>query len=428
MGALRLLFIACALSYNLIPCTVGGSSDSHSEDADVLTSDLLEWLRANGAYINEKLVVRHVVPNDPSSPRGVFASDAMDEGEVLCKIPPQLIVKSTDELMEGLPAEMSYCGAIKAVLEATSGEDITPYGRYLLSQPKGYTAMFWSQAAQNFLMGILRSTRTEELTEYDELPPHGLDETALEFGRNCDGDVDNPLYFQAAMLVAARSDYDVMVPMYDMFNHHNGHYNIKHGHDKYRKASEELGYEILTVTAIQAGEELYNSYNQCNICDEYWDWFGTPYMFLQFGFVEPIPQRWLFDFARVKFDLEWKDGDEESGEVEVNFLVPPSKKGMDLLQEELTRIKSFAELHRNKSYEEYEGISEYEWNSLWEYYDALHDAMSYALESDAALTDSVWSLSDDWWVKDGSTVAADEEEHFVYPTKSENEKGPNDEL
>ena len=107
-------------------------------------------------------------------------------------------------------------------------------------------------------------------------------------------------------------------------------------------------------------DELYNSYNQCNICYDYHDHMGTPEIFLHFGFVEPMPQRWLFDFARVKFDLNWKDGDETSEEVVVNFLVPLSEKGKHLLQEELTRLKSFAAMHRNTSYEEYENMTKYE--------------------------------------------------------------------
>ena len=147
---------------------------------------------------------------------------------------------------------------------------------------------------------------------------------------------------------------------------------------------------------------------------------------MQFGFVEPMPQRWLFDFARVKLDLDWKDADEATGKVVVNFLVPPSEKGMRLLQEELSRLKSFSTMYRNKSYEDYEGVSKYEWESLWQYYDALHDALSNALQTDATLSDNVWDLDDNWWVKDGTIVAADIGEHSVFPTRSN--KTFNDEL
>ena len=102
-----------------------------------------------------------------------------------------------------------------------------------------------------------------------------------------------------------------------MMNHNNGKTNVKHKYDPYTADTipeiVEKGYEIVTSKPISAGEELYNSYNFCAVCQQYYDWFGTPEMFREFGFVESYPQRWLFDFARVKFDLDWKDGDERTG-------------------------------------------------------------------------------------------------------------------
>lgn len=99
-----------------------------------------------------------------------------------------------------------------------------------------------------------------------------------------------------------------------MMNHNNGKMNVIHKYNPYKgDPIDKTGYEMVTSKPILAGEELFLSYNQCVICDQYYDWFGTPEMFLHFGFVESYPQRWLFDFARVKFDLDWKDGDEGTG-------------------------------------------------------------------------------------------------------------------
>jgi len=99
-----------------------------------------------------------------------------------------------------------------------------------------------------------------------------------------------------------------------MMNHNNGKTNVAHKYDPYKgDPIDKTGYEMVTSKPLSAGEELFNSYNHCTICHHYYDWFGTPEMFLHFGFVEGYPQRWLFDFARVKFDLDWKDGDEGTG-------------------------------------------------------------------------------------------------------------------
>lgn len=419
---LRLLSAAAvAVLLGSGPCTcyadVSDSGDSDPSPAGVVASDLIAWLRDNGAYINEKLVVRHLVPDDLTSPRGVLATEAMDVGETLCHIPSKLIVRARGDLLEG--ELWPHCGTIRAVEDAMRDNGATPYGRYLLSQPKNYVPGFWSDAGQRLLLEMLKSTAGHNLTEYDELPPHGVDEAFIEIEEECQSQLSNPLYRQAAMLVQARADYDYMIPFYDMFNHHNGKYNIKHKHDPYNDPLvDEIGYEMVTTKAIRAGEELYNSYNHCNVCQELIDWIGTPEIFLLYGFVESMPQRWLFDFARVKFDLDWKDGDEATGEVVVSFLVPPSQKGIGLLLEELTRIKSFSGLHRHKQHDDSAGVSTYEWETLWQYYDALHDAMSLAVQSNTTMSDDVWKLGDDWWIKDG-TLMADSGDHWVYHTKSE---------
>ncbi|KAL7431224.1 hypothetical protein ACHAXH_001473, partial [Discostella pseudostelligera] len=106
-------------------------------------------------------------------------------------------------------------------------------------------------------------------------------------------------------------------------------------------------------------------------------------------------------------------------EIVVNFLVPPSEKGIALLHEELTRLESFSSMHQNMDYES-AGISSNEWQSLWQYYNALHDALSYAVEQSKheTLTEDVWKLDDNWWVQDGTLSAADVDEHLVQPTTS----------
>mmetsp|Transcript_22413 Transcript_22413/g.45145 ORF Transcript_22413/g.45145 Transcript_22413/m.45145 type:complete len:93 (+) Transcript_22413:1064-1342(+) len=92
---------------------------------------------------------------------------------------------------------------------------------------------------------------------------------------------------------------------------------------------------------------------------------------------------------------------------------------MDLLKKELDRLDKFGQ-KREQSNEE---VPENELKSLWEYYDALNNALRYALESNATLVDDVWSMGDGWWVKDG-TLKASSAEHCVRQWK---ENG-NDEL
>jgi len=235
--------------------------------------------------------------------------------------------------------------------------------------------------------------------------------------------MSDPVYRQAAMLVKARADYHYMIPLYDMANHDNRKTNIIHRYSPYDTNGlneiKQNGYLIAASKPIKQSEQLLLSYNHCSICEHYVDWFGTPEMFLHYGFLEGMPQRWLFDFARVKFDLDWRDGNESTGEVLVNFLVPPSIKGIALLNEELIRLAFFAEKHRSVLNDDV-GIPHSEWSSLWQYYDALYNALSYAVQQSRyanVMNDKVWELDDNWWVKDGTLTAVDVEiDHAVYPT------------
>jgi hypothetical protein len=194
-----------------------------------------------------------------------------------------------------------------------------------------------------------------------------------------------------------------------MTNHHNGKVNLKHLHNPFRDNIKESGYKIATTKAVSSGDQLFLSYNQGNICQEYYDWFGTPEIFQAYGFVEDYPQRWLFDLARIKFDLS---ADEETGEDIVTFLVAPSKRGIDMLKKELERLEVFAEKYRAKNAADMNMLN-HQWELLWQYFDALYNAVSRAVESNEPLSEEIWDAPHDWWVKDGTMKECDLDEHYV---------------
>jgi hypothetical protein len=237
------------------------------------------------------------------------------------------------------------------------------------------------------------------------LPPHRFQHVLGDWVEDCDGaNLGDSLQKHACMLVIARTDYQIMVPFYDMINHHNGKwYNIKHTLSYethlYQNHTDNL-FEIVTSKRVKAGEELFNSYNQCNNCAEVKDWLGTPEMFNQYGFVERMPQRWLFHYARVKFDLTWKNEDESTGELEVNFHVPPSERGMVFLREELKRLKDFEQRRKVDKADALVPKSERE--AFWQYHNALTVAMAHALDSRVEVTEEVWERGRYWWVEDAA--------------------------
>lgn len=122
----------------------------------------------------------------------------------------------------------------------------------------------------------------------------------------------------AVRVVYSRGWYHVLVPVFDMFNHrnsgvrtpngvqHSDWHNVgrmpvattdSNGRKQFRRPSILEEYRIVALRDIEAGEELYNSYNQCHdlACPTSMaETFITPHLFAEYGFVEQYPQRWRF--------------------------------------------------------------------------------------------------------------------------------------
>ncbi|KAL7520965.1 hypothetical protein ACHAWF_000283, partial [Thalassiosira exigua] len=89
---------------------------------------------------------------------------------------------------------------------------------------------------------------------------------------NCGFPKDDDLLSHALVSVTAHADDEFLVPFYGMINHRNGarHYNTRH-HVKYDDT-----YELIASRRIEAGEQLHNSYNRCEVCGTRKHYFGTP--------------------------------------------------------------------------------------------------------------------------------------------------------
>jgi len=377
-----------------------------------IVSEMVDWLRANGAFINPKAEVRRAIAGDPASPLGVFATETLQEGELVCSIPWEVILKPRD------PKHDEWdCGTVEATFDAMNSSNPSPYGKYLLSQPRGYLPAFWSQQGQELFSELLGSDA--------QLPPYRIqDALKVDWADYCEGGADklkDPMQLHARMLVLARADYQYMIPWYDLFNHDNAKYNLAHKFSYEQLAEEQKGVEIVTTKVIQPGEQLYNSYNRCTICWDRKDWFGTPEMLERYGFVESMPQFWLFAAPRIKFELDWKDKNESTGELEVDFLVPLSQRGVEFLRNGLNRLETLGEQKKNAAVMADADIPKSEWDIIWQYHDALMVAMKAALDSDVETTEEVWGQSIHWWVSDGNLPPEDDDNYYYEPDSNESE-------
>ncbi|KAL7523821.1 hypothetical protein ACHAWF_000681, partial [Thalassiosira exigua] len=139
---------------------------------------------------------------------------------------------------------------------------------------------------------------------------------------NCGFPKVDDLLSHALVSVTACADDEFLVPFYDMINHRNGarYYNTRH------RVKYDDTYELIASRKIDAGEQLHNSYNRCEVCGARKYYFGTPELFQHYGFVENLPQMWLVEQVRLKFFvLETNNG---SGDKYVKFALPPSIWGV----------------------------------------------------------------------------------------------------
>ena len=361
-------------------------STANNNDVELLNA-VTDWIVDHGAYISDKVEVQHIAPGLS----GLFATQDIDVGEVALQVPWHLILKPT------LP-KTGFCSAIWTVQKAISKpqDEQTPYERYLAARSRKHLPPFWSDEGQAMLRDLIGK---------DGLPTKPFDGIIQKwFFEECDVEDENALELprmrDAIMLVMTRAEgpnAELLIPIYDLINHRNGDW---FNTDPYFVEGEY--YQLVAIRPIKAGEQLQNSYNQCPWCGIYSapykaDLFVvTPHIFETYGFVELHPQRWIFPQARLLFDVdETKDDGEEIG-IEIDFVVPPSERGVMFLKKEERRLKAFAfKNEHNRS------PPEHELKAIWEYHSAALTAISSAIQcaDEEQFSNQVWEMEENQWYR-----------------------------
>jgi hypothetical protein len=247
----------------LLVCTM-------SVAADYVDHGLVDWLNSrNGGFFNPKQEIRRADHNDPTSMRGIFAKVRIVEGEVLCHVPWDSLVSSLEYDEEWDGENALSCGTVhNLVREMNLGDksELAPYVSYLKAQRRGQIPSAWSWEGKSLLREILDGDNLEQT-----IPPwRPFDWLTVNWWLGCGGNPDDDLSTQAAMLVVQRADEDILVPVYDMYNHQNGKslntiVERTHGFHHQTRASR----------TIEAGEQIYNSYNLCYQCGSRHRNFGS---------------------------------------------------------------------------------------------------------------------------------------------------------
>mmetsp|Transcript_15556 Transcript_15556/g.23887 ORF Transcript_15556/g.23887 Transcript_15556/m.23887 type:complete len:1342 (-) Transcript_15556:210-4235(-) len=280
----RLVEFSCLfvlIGYNGICSCIGFTSAS--------ADPMIKWIRANEGFFSEKVEFRHVDPKDVSSPFGLFAKEALKHEEKIMIIPQKCLLTSG--------GSEQVCDTAWNLIEQHKLGDKSFHKEYVShifdDKHRRKIPEAWSPEAKHILATIHGSELDPEVPE-------------RSFKKDCEGSGD-AIEEDAYDLVISRGWNDVLIPIYDMVNHRNGHWHNS-------EATTAHSDEDVTVYAfrdIEEGEQIHLSYNDCLVsdCEGLFHEYGTQQILMDYGIVEDYPQRFLlemdgFEQETVSFILE----------------------------------------------------------------------------------------------------------------------------
>ncbi|KAG7355308.1 spermine/spermidine synthase domain containing protein [Nitzschia inconspicua] len=372
------------------PSPSGASTpDSITTDPQLLRARaILEWIQSDEeAFVHDKQIVRRSIDGDINSPIGIFASDEIEKGSLLVRIPWKFIIQSDNPNDTGqLP-----CGTVHALMrELNLGNEsqFAPYVDYLLHEPDDHTIPSrYSENGQRLMLQIVDTNYVSGETRIPpEEPTSWLRDDWIGF---CKADPNDTVGIKAATAVLQRSDDAILIPGYDLYNHRNGKWtNTK------SVAVQERYYQVIATRNIHKDEELFNTYNFCHDCGGRKNEYGTPELYRDYGFIEKMPQRWHVDVDKT---YQWDiDQNETTGEVFVKkwWNHPKNDERFDRLltffKKDIRRLKRLKNIVYNTDGRPatsddvqaaaYHNIPPTEWKTLWEFVDASILAFATALQ------------------------------------------------
>lgn len=362
-----------AIALAVAVTAVADSNDSTNIDH---AQSQVDWVKANGGYFNPKIEFHHLNPDDPtSSPSGLFVKDDVAKGEVLMIIPQKCLLRSSedDATLE------STCDTVRnlvAQYKLGDKSEYWPYVRYIMDdRHRGDLPSEWSEEGKELLESIIPAELLPEFnaTDVSFVTDCAVDPSEEEVG---------PLQEFAHLAVLRRSWDDIMVPLFDMVNHRNGHWtNVESN-----SAHEGKDIRVFATRDIDAGEQLHNSYNECTDCCCYAHTYVLPDIMRDYGFVEQYPQRWNFDYSWLMFEVDevFDDDGENTGGLEVIWFSDlPEFHDRYLLHGQLKRLqKMYDDVLAKAALLD----SDHEKRVIVNFYDSLSTALDVAIISSTAIS------------------------------------------
>eukprot|EP00527_Entomoneis_sp_CCMP2396_P009542 CAMPEP_0198139016 /NCGR_PEP_ID=MMETSP1443-20131203/2350_1 /TAXON_ID=186043 /ORGANISM="Entomoneis sp., Strain CCMP2396" /LENGTH=343 /DNA_ID=CAMNT_0043800989 /DNA_START=303 /DNA_END=1334 /DNA_ORIENTATION=+ len=298
---------------------------------------LVDWIQSKGGVFNPKLEIRKADPSDPNSFYGMFANEEIEEDGILMQIPRDYFVTSELDDPEWI------CNTTRNLVREMKLGDSSrdgPYVNYLKDQPRGQLPSSWSKKGRSLLLKVTGGSSDDQI-----IPPKGPVDRLNWWKSECDGG-DDEFEQHVFLMVMQRGWDDILIPVFDMMNHRNG----KWLNTKETSVYDEDQPDVVVKARkhIQAGDEIYTSYDECEDCVGRADTYGTPDILRDYGFVEIFPQKWIFEDQEVAFKLD----ENEEGELELEWISDEAdEEDLKFFDEQIKRLQDLWDDELSHSHE-----------------------------------------------------------------------------
>lgn len=330
----------------LIASTTTSAKSNHKEN---IQNDLISWVRSKGGSFSDKLEIRRVDPDDPTSYMGVFAREPIEAKESLFVIPRDCFIhvfdtaetrqtnSNNDETTyETYNADLCKL-ANKLMREMKLGEksEYAPYVAYLQTQKPGQLPVNWSPQGKDLLRKV--AFPGSPIVDWIDWNFRSEANACIASEKNSSDEIS----FEEHMIeMTIQRCFDIaLIPIWDMVNHDNGRINTEND-----SMYDEEGMKVRALRKLEKGEELFASYDLCLDCKDLVEYWGTPEILKDFGFVENYPHRWVFWEQEIWIEVSEEEEEEEDFGILAYFSDvqngPPSGHQLEFLKSELRRLES----------------------------------------------------------------------------------------
>jgi len=341
-------------------------NEAHPRKQEI--ENLAEWIVALDGFINDNQAIDFV---DDNEGYGVFATEDVVKGEFLCMLTSATITGSVDHDGDEDITDTDARLALALHGEMFDSLNTNPYVEYLNKLPTNQLPEFWSDTGKELLKQVAGNN----------LPPQAFSDDYDYKGivGEMEGSCDSAWNENEALAYRLMTEYnqqDHMTPFFDLYNHRNGQYL----NTEYIMNLSDDVFALRASRDIKEGEQIYTSFNECNICNDTKDEGieSTPNLFHRRGFVEKYPQHWIIG-ENLLFDVT--ENDEGSGQFQISFEEDkpgPTYNDVSFLTNELDRLNKVKEKMTDQTQHQ---LPAHEWNSIWKYHESLTVALSLVIDS-----------------------------------------------